>query len=284
MARRWEFVFAAIVACGGATSSESAPTDAGSDAAPSPPTDSGTIDAVADAGADAPIADAGHICANDPTPHDFCDDFELPIYFGNGGWDRAVLFNSGRLRVENGTLVAEILSLDSGVGYHPAQLYMMRSWAVPNTPGKRRLTMKYKGRIDECVPDYASFITAAMGGGSGTAGHNYTVDVRIAQAGPDCAARLLGIDFSPADGGNPYFFSDTIPIPTGVFVDYTFVVDETNGTVTANLTAGTQTKSISFSKTAPNDLTDVFSGAARDSYDVYTTRFVTDDVRIDFGK
>jgi len=282
MRRRSAFVFAAFVACGGAASSEGGSTDAGSgiDASSAPP-DTGAI--TGDAGTDGPVADAGHICANDPTPHDFCDDFELPLYFGNGGWDRAVVFNSGRLRVEDGTLVAEILSLDSGVGYHPAQLYMMRSWAVPNMAGTRRLAMKYKGRIDDCAPSNAMFITASMGGGSGSAGHTYTVDVRIGQAGPDCAARLLGIDFFP-DGGNPYWYSDTIAIPLATFVDYTFVVEEVNGTVTAKLTAGAQTKTISFSQTAPNDLTDVFSGAARDSYDVYPTRFVTDDVRIDFGK
>jgi hypothetical protein len=258
------------IACGATTSAEPEPARRGqgdSDAGPPPASDSGA-------------SDGGRSCANDPVVHDFCDDFERPLYFGPGTWTRPNVYSWGRLRIENGSLVSEILEHDGGDSYTPAELFLERNWAVPGAPGTKRLTMKYRLSVERCS---GTVSPAFLGGVNRPPWYAYGVQVWITQ-GVDCNVKPVGV-LSGVDGGPTTYAEGTpIAIPTRTLVEYTISLEEIDGRVTVRLSTTTASSSASFTRASTGDVLTIIVGTGRPWLSGAYERLVTDDVRVDNGR
>jgi hypothetical protein len=236
----------------------------------------GSLDAIPD-GASTP---SGYRCANDPVRHDFCEDFEGPLYFGPSTWTRPNVYSAGRVRIENGGLVSEILEHDASDSYNPAELFLERNWALPDASATKRLTMKYRLAVDRC----SGIVSPGfLGGVNRPPWYAYTVQIWITQ-GVDCTVKAVGVLPDPDAGPTVYAAGSPISIPTGTFVDYSLTLEEIAGAVTVRLSTGAQTSTASFNRASTGDVITVIVGAGRPWQSPSAERIVTDDVRVDNGK
>lgn len=268
---------AAAFACSGSAGEPPlARADAGAEAPDGAPRDAGAEDA-REAGGDA--ADAGADASS--CGYDFCEDFDGPLYFSKDRWQRSYVGGAGRLSVENGALVSELLELDAFI-FSPATLDLERNWVVSSAPGTKRTTTKMRAKLDTC-PKSGFQVYTLLGGVDRAPGYGYTVSLILGTSGIDCGAWLMAFT-TDADGGAVYPSSEPIFIATGSFVDYDLEVAETSGTVSMKLAVGTQNKTVTFPSTSIGDVMTVGVGIVR-SWSTLDPVYVTiDDIRLDYGR
>lgn len=292
MARRFlpiSFAAAGVVAAvAGIASGCGAKTDDATPDAAAPdgsPADDAPVDAPAHDGAivDADAGDAGRFCTTLPVPHDFCEDFEDALFFGTTRWTRPYLGGAGRLRVDNGALVSEILEhdTDSGNANHPAALLIERDWSVPAEKGTRRLSLSYRVKIDDCN---AVMPIAFLGGVDRGAYYSYSAWVQF-QQDVDCTASVRAFFVEPDGGAIIYPVGGAaIPISVGSAIDYALTLEEVAGTTTMALTARGMTSTTSFPSVARGDIVTAVVGASRSWVDGTPVRLDFDDILFDYGR
>jgi hypothetical protein len=269
MARIRTTLFASmLVACGALAGIEelrfqdAGPEDGG-------PSSDGFDARVSNDAARADASDAG-VCSEE---WDFCDDFEGSRTL-QGLWTGYGNVGPARLFIEAGVLRGEIARTDAGTGAYAA-LARDAPWNALRPDGvRKRVLVKFRGRIDRCPaspdPDIG-FASLSFQGRS--------VDLIVATQASDCVASIREI--VATDAGPVFRNATTLLFPVATWTDFElelFPVD--GGTETLRLQVGAESRTFALTPTTtPTRIYHLF-GAVEGNVVGTNASLALDDFRI----